>query len=106
MFHALFSIYKLHKAWFVGYIAQFAMCFIENTVHVQFPLPLNFWFIFIDSIVFESYDVFPSGGACVKNDGPCYGVDDNNDCFTGSGDCSCDIKDQVSCYVNEGTIDQ
>jgi len=68
-------------------------------------VPLNRWFIFADSIVFESYDVFPSGGACVKNNGPCSGVDDN-DCFTGSGDCSCDIRDQVSCYVNEGTIDQ
>jgi len=61
---------------------------------------------FVDNVVFESHTVFPPGEVCVRNGGPCYGGADNNDCVTGSDDCRCDIKDQVSCYVNEGTINQ
>jgi len=60
---------------------------------------------YIDDIDFELFTIFPPE-TCKRNSAACFDGNEKDDCFIGSGDFSCDIKDQVSNYINEGTINQ
>ncbi|XP_065902181.1 mucolipin-3-like [Dysidea avara] len=103
--HTVVSYYNITNQSLISYN------FMNDTVTSEDPLDLTMKIGFIanndtEDIDFEVLKVFPPGEACIRNSGACCGGDDSNDCFTGSGDCDCDITDQISGYINEGTINQ